>query len=115
MEGSFNWNFEPDSADNVLITRTFAAAVKTRHWLGKVFASYEAVPTGDTYLTIAWTRNGVAKSLPICINVLGPVPFDFAGIIKGDPNTSLVLTLTASGAAGNVAKLNTFYQSFVAP
>ena len=111
MEGSYQWDSAADSADNTTLTRTFAATASRRHWIGKVRLSYDAKPGGDTYLTVAWTRKGVAKSDVIGITAEGPMEFDFTGEVIGDPNTEVVLSMTASGAAGNLAKMTTKFRT----
>ena len=107
------YEFTSASADGSDATVTLAAALSVRHVIRNVGYYYEAIVTGDHFMTIAWTRRGVAKTYTACIFPTGAtaqVPIDFPeGYIFGDVNTAITITLTG-GAAGNVCYLNVFYR-----
>ena len=104
-------NVVPDSANNTIITRTIAAVADKRHHLGKLRWGFDAKPTGDTYLTVQWTRAGVSTTITIPSSAEGPMADDFSDEVIGDKNTAIVISLSASGAADNLGKLNTSYRT----
>lgn len=110
------YDFSLDNDDNAASVVSLAAGAKTRHMVRSVLVSYEAAASAaDHLLTIAWTLAGVAKILTYAIaagDASPSYPLDFPeGLIVGDENTAITITLGASGTAGSLGYLNVFHRN----
>jgi hypothetical protein len=110
------YDFASDTKSNSVASTnsSHVAAVGVRRVLRAVGVSYEAALAVAGTVSIVWTANGVSKSYTMTMAAADPSPtywFDFPeGFIVGDENTALGITLSASGAGGNIGYLNVFFR-----
>lgn len=104
-------------ATNTAAVATFAAGADSRNYVTvAILSATGTAPAAGSYIaTLAFTQDGVAKSLSIALPAaaFAPVVLNFGSHpIEGDVNTAITLTVPALGAgAQSVAQLIGFVRA----
>jgi len=99
IEAKISGWIEKASGDNAVITATKAAVVSKSHYISAILAGYTKEATGLLTIKDGTTIKAEYPVYNSDIIVL-PVP------IKCTAGNAVSVTLTASGASGNIGKLN---------